>query len=85
MQQLHEISRPLRVALAAGADPYLDRRDTARLKGISVRTLSRLIKRGLFPQGDWIAPRKRGWRLSVVQAAPQVPAAPPSGSLAKAA
>jgi predicted DNA-binding transcriptional regulator AlpA len=80
-----ELSARLRLAIEAGADPYLSRRETAMLRGIGLTTLGRLIKRGQFPQGDWIAPRKRGWRLSVVQGAPQAPVAPLSGSLAKAA
>jgi predicted DNA-binding transcriptional regulator AlpA len=85
LQYLKQLSDQLRLAIEAGGDPYLNRRETAVFRGVSVTTLGRMIRRKQFPQGDWISPRKRGWRLSVVQGAPQAPVAPPSGSLAKAA
>jgi hypothetical protein len=85
LQQLQELSARLRHLIEAGADPHLNRSETAMVRGVSISTLGRMIRRKQFPQGEWVAPRKRGWRLSVVQTAPQAPAAAPSGSLAKAA
>jgi predicted DNA-binding transcriptional regulator AlpA len=69
-----------RALKAAGAAPMLTKREVAALRGVSQSTIDRMVRRGEFPPGEMVSPRKRGWRLSVVQA---VPAAAPSPSQAR--
>ena len=52
--------------VSAGGDPYLGKREMAALRGVSTRTLDRLVKAGAIPKPELIGLRKIGWRLSVV-------------------
>jgi predicted DNA-binding transcriptional regulator AlpA len=70
---LAEAQRALRIV---GADPMLSKREVAALRGVSISTIDRMVRRGEFPPGEMVSPRKRGWRLSVVQRAPGVTPAP---------
>ena len=56
------------LALAAGADPVLSRRQTAALVGVSQSTLDRMIARGEFARPLRISLRRVGWPLSGIQA-----------------
>lgn len=59
-ERLHKI-------IAAGADPYLGKREYAVLRGVSVKTLDRLVAAGKIPKPELIGFRKLGWRLSTIQ------------------
>jgi predicted DNA-binding transcriptional regulator AlpA len=56
----------------AEADPWLNKRETAAHRGVSIATLDRMVARGLFPRGEMVSPGRRGWRLSVVKSAKPV-------------
>jgi predicted DNA-binding transcriptional regulator AlpA len=56
----------LRNIIAAGADPYVGKRELAALRGVSPRTIERLVAQGKIPKPELIGLRKVGWRLSVV-------------------
>jgi hypothetical protein len=38
-----------------------------------------MVKRGEFPPGEMVSPRRRGWRLSVINALPPIKATPRVG------
>lgn len=56
----------LRNIIAAGADPYVGKRELAALRGVSPRTIDRQVAEGKIPKGELIGRRKLGWRLSVI-------------------
>ena len=56
----------------AEADPWLSKREAAAYRNLSIATLDRQIRRGLFPKGQLLSARRRGWRLSTVSAAPPI-------------
>jgi predicted DNA-binding transcriptional regulator AlpA len=62
----HTKSERLRNLVASGADPYVGKRELAALRGVSLRTIDRLVAKGKIPKGELIGLRKVGWRLSVV-------------------
>jgi predicted DNA-binding transcriptional regulator AlpA len=57
----------------ADLDPWLSKGEVALFRNVSISTLDRQIARGLFPRGQLISARRRGWRLSTVRAAPLLP------------
>jgi hypothetical protein len=78
-----DLSAPPTDAAWAGvltlADPWLSKRETAAFRGVSISTLDRMIRLGLFPAGEATSPGRRGWRLSVVRAAEAAPFTPKGG------
>ena len=62
-----DISMRLQLVLGAGADPVLNKREVAALKGVSVSTIDRLRCAGRFPEPEKLSPRRIGWKLSAVQ------------------
>ena len=55
----------LKQAIAAGIDPYIGKREMARLRNCSVRTLTRWVKDKRLPAPEPIGVRKVGWRASL--------------------
>ncbi|MFV0371390.1 MAG: helix-turn-helix transcriptional regulator [Azonexus sp.] len=47
-------------------DRIIDMEEAAQLRNISVSTLRRQVRKGLFPAPERISERRIGWRLSVV-------------------
>jgi len=52
-------------AIAAGIDPYIGKREMAKLRNCSERTLTRWVKERRIPAPELIGVRKVGWRASL--------------------
>ena len=52
-------------AIAAGIDPYIGKREMAKLRNCSERTLTRWVKEKRIPAPEPIGVRKVGWRASL--------------------
>ncbi len=68
------------LALAAGADPVLNKRQTAALINVSTSTLDRMIDSGKFPKPLELSTRRVGWLLSTVTGWTTARSPGPSGS-----
>jgi predicted DNA-binding transcriptional regulator AlpA len=55
------------LAAGGGADPILSKSHVAILRGVSLSTLDREVRRGRFPPPEEASLRRRGWRLSTVR------------------
>jgi len=55
------------VALAGGADPILNKKQTSAIVGLSPSTIDRSIPHA-FPPPVQLSARRVGWRLSTIQA-----------------
>ena len=56
------------LAIASGADPIVNKKETALLVGVSLSTLDRMIARNDFPRPLQLSLRRVGWPLSLIQA-----------------
>jgi predicted DNA-binding transcriptional regulator AlpA len=56
--------------IAAGADPKVPKRQAAALRGVSIATWDRMVKRGEIPRGEYVSPGRVAWRLSTITALP---------------
>jgi len=65
--QSADISARMQLALSAGADLILNKREVAALRGVSVSTIDRMRREGRFPEPERLSPRRVGWKLSAVQ------------------
>jgi predicted DNA-binding transcriptional regulator AlpA len=77
--------RTLPASLLAAADAWLNKKQTATVRGVSVATLDRMIARGDFPRGEPVSPGRVGWRLSTIKAAPLARSARRGGNLQRRA
>ena len=65
MLSQHTKDDRLKQAIAAGIDPYIGKREMARLRNCSERTLTRWVKEKRLPAPERIGVRKVGWRASL--------------------
>ena len=61
-------SSALQRLVAAGVDPIITRADVRAALSISYPTISRMQRRGEFPQFEQISPGRRGLRRSTLEA-----------------